>query len=223
VLVNDRLGFMRKLYLVRHMETAWNEQQRYIGVTDLPLSEAGVKNAQLLAEFLKTKPIKKLFSSQMLRARQTANFLAKKLNCPLMVEPLLNEINFGCWEGLTFNEIAAAYGELSKVWLINPFAVTIPGGEGWDSFVFRVRKGWEKVKKACLNESVLVTHAGCIKLILSWELNLELEKGWQIKQDKGAVNILDLDKEGQAKVLALNSTAYRREKTISEGLPWSQQ
>jgi broad specificity phosphatase PhoE len=41
------------------METAWNEQQRYIGVTDLPLSEAGVKNAQLLAEFLKTKPIKK--------------------------------------------------------------------------------------------------------------------------------------------------------------------
>lgn len=201
---------MRKLYLVRHMETVWNEQQRYIGVTDLPLSAAGVKNAQLLAEFFKAKPVKKLFSSEMLRARQTANILAKKLNCPVTVEPLLNEINFGSWEGLTFNEIASNYRELSKAWLKNPFTVTIPGGESWDSFVARVKKGWEKVKKACVNESVLVTHAGCIKLILSWELNVELEKGWRIKQDKGAVNILDLNKVGQAKVLTLNSTAYRQ-------------
>lgn len=206
---------MRKLYLVRHMETVWNEQQRYIGVTDLPLSAAGVKYAEALADFLKGKPVKKLFSSQMLRAKQTANILAKELSCSVMVEPLLNEIDFGDWEGLTFNEIATSYEELSKAWLKNPFAVNIPGGESWDSFVIRVRKGWEKVKKVCVNESVLVTHAGCIKLILSWELNIELEKGWQIKQDKGAINILDLNKKGQAKVLTLNSTAYRQAKIIS--------
>lgn len=202
--------FMKIIYLVRHMETAWNEQQRYIGITDLPLSPNGLKNAQLLAEALKDKAIKKVFSSNMLRAKQTAQILASQFSCPVITEPLLNEVNFGDWEGLTFNEIALNYRQLSQVWLTNPFAVNIPAGESWEAFLQRVKKGWERVKTQAVNESVLVTHAGCIKLILSWELKLDLTEGWQIKQDKGAVNILALNETKGSQLLALNDTGYRR-------------
>lgn len=210
MLANVGVGFVKKIYLIRHMETVWNEEQKYIGVTDLPLSKNGFKNAHLLAQAFKDKPVKKVFSSQMLRAKQTASILAQQFNCPVVVQPLLNEINFGEWEGLTFNEIEAKYYQLSKVWLTNPFSIQIPGGESWASFTGRVKSGWEKVKKASLNETVVVTHAGCIKLILALELGLGLEKGWQIKQDKGAVNILSLSQDGKNKVLALNDTAYRQ-------------
>lgn len=203
---------MLKLVLARHAETVWNEQLRYIGRTDLDLSPLGRSNAELLAAHLKETRFDMVYSSAMKRAKQTAEPIAKAQKLPLQTEALLNEIDFGYWEGLTHDEIASAYPDLVDQWMGDPFTVDIPGGEPWPSFAERVERGWAKIARTDQptrpRNILIVTHAGCIKAILGRILGLDSKVWWQIYQDKGALNHIVVD-QGSACVIRINDTDYR--------------
>jgi broad specificity phosphatase PhoE len=205
-----------KIILARHSETIWNEQLRYIGRTDLELSDLGRKHAMALAEHLSVMPVREIYASSMKRALETATLAAAGRDLTVRVEPNLREIDFGNWEGLTFNEIASAYPDLADIWIEDPYSVHIPGGESLMAFCDRVRNAWDATCRNIVagynptteDITLIVTHAGCIKIILGDIMGLDDRKAWQIYQDKGALNYIEVSRQG-ARVLQINDTLYR--------------
>ena len=95
---------MTTLLLVRHGETDWNAQGRLQGHTDRPLNERGRRQAQALAEELAGQEIAAVYSSDLARARQTAEIVSARLGLPVVVQADLREKDWGTWEGLTAAE-----------------------------------------------------------------------------------------------------------------------
>jgi broad specificity phosphatase PhoE len=89
------------LLLVRHAETDWNADGRLQGQTDRPLSDFGRRQAQRLAGELEREEIEAIYSSDLSRARETAEILGERLGLPVALDPELREKDWGTWEGLT--------------------------------------------------------------------------------------------------------------------------
>jgi broad specificity phosphatase PhoE len=89
------------LLLVRHGETDWNADGRLQGHTDRPLSDFGRRQAQQLAAELEGEELEAIYSSDLARARETAEIVAERLGLPVALEPDLREKDWGNWEGLT--------------------------------------------------------------------------------------------------------------------------
>jgi broad specificity phosphatase PhoE len=89
------------LLLVRHGETDWNADGRLQGQTDRPLSDYGRRQAQQLAEELSDEDIEAIYTSDLSRARETAEIAGARLRLPVELDPDLREKDWGTWEGLT--------------------------------------------------------------------------------------------------------------------------
>ena len=94
-----------KLLLVRHGQTDWNINRRFQGQSDVPLNEVGRQQATALANRLSREHIDVLFASDLQRAHETARIIAAQHACEIRLDARLREINFGAWEGLTYDEI----------------------------------------------------------------------------------------------------------------------
>ena len=92
---------MTTLLLVRHGETDWNADGRLQGQTDRPLSEFGRRQARKLAEELADERLEAIYSSDLVRARETAEIVGRRLGLPVVLEAELREKDWGTWEGLT--------------------------------------------------------------------------------------------------------------------------
>ena len=92
---------MTTLLLVRHGETDWNAVGRLQGHTDRPLSDFGRRQAQQLAEGLDDEELEAIYSSDLARARETAELVGERLGLPVVLDPDLREKDWGTWEGLT--------------------------------------------------------------------------------------------------------------------------
>jgi broad specificity phosphatase PhoE len=92
---------MTTLLLVRHGETDWNADGRLQGQTDRPLSDFGRRQARLLADELADEALDAIYSSDLSRARETAEIVGARLGLPVVLEPDLREKDWGTWEGLT--------------------------------------------------------------------------------------------------------------------------
>jgi broad specificity phosphatase PhoE len=90
-----------RLLLVRHGETDWNADGRLQGQTDRPLSDFGRTQARQLAEELAGEELEAIYSSDLARARETAEILAEHVGLPVLLDPDLREKDWGTWEGLT--------------------------------------------------------------------------------------------------------------------------
>jgi broad specificity phosphatase PhoE len=89
------------LLLVRHGETDWNADGRLQGQTDRPLSDFGRRQALQLAEELADEELEAIYSSDLARARETAEIVAKRVGQAVALDPELREKDWGTWEGLT--------------------------------------------------------------------------------------------------------------------------
>lgn len=92
---------MTTLLLVRHGETDWNADGRLQGQTDRPLSDFGRNQARKLAEELAGEPLEAIYSSDLVRARETAEIVGERLGLPVVLDAELREKDWGTWEGLT--------------------------------------------------------------------------------------------------------------------------
>ena len=163
---------MLKLYLVRHGETAWNQFYRYQGHTDVPLSETGFKQAQLVACRLIAKPLTAVYASDLSRAQQTAEIIAAGHGLTVTADPALREVNYGLWEGLTLAEINAQYPGLRDKWLTDPENMAVPGGESLGAVRDRAVAFIEKIRQQHPDGTVvIVTHGGLIAMLLLTYLN----------------------------------------------------
>ena len=163
-----------KLLLTRHGETDWNLQRRIQGSTDTDLNENGRSQAMQLAENLLAsgKPPEIIYTSGLKRARETAEIAAKRLRIPCLVHPGLEEIGFGLWEGLTWEQVETRYPELYHIWHTDRRYGHPPKGESYQDLLDRVIPALQDiVKREGGSDSerriLIVTHSAVIMSLLS--------------------------------------------------------
>jgi broad specificity phosphatase PhoE len=151
------------LLLVRHGETEWNRAGRWQGHSDTPLNDAGREQARNLAAELSDVDV--VYSSDLARARETAEILAEPLGLEVQLDPRLRERGFGAWEGKTSAEIEADFGEEHARWL----AGTAPGAEDaepFSDFAARVHAFLDETLERHPDETVLiVAHGGSVRAV----------------------------------------------------------
>ena len=123
---------MTILYLIRHGETGGNFEGRFQGIVDNPLNESGIRQAQMLGMAFSLSQVDVLYTSPLLRARQTAEIIAQMHGLQKLtpiVEPGLTELNGGELEGRRFSELREKYPEVIDAMFHRPAALECPGGE----------------------------------------------------------------------------------------------
>ena len=156
-----------ELLLVRHGETEQNKNYIIQGHTDTDLNAQGIKKAAATAEFLKDFDYHHIYSSDLRRAKKTADFIANHLNLEINESEKIREINFGNWEGLNLEEISDKFPEALKAWKEDPLTNGPPGGENITQFAARINMFFNELLEIHQGEKIIVvTHGGVIKMYL---------------------------------------------------------
>lgn len=159
------------LTLIRHGETEWNATGRWQGWTDVPLSDVGKQQARRLAPRLARRTFDRVYSSDLTRARQTAE-LALPALAPTP-EQRLRELHFGRYEGYTFEEVKAD-GDYAE-WHRDTWGRPAPaGGESFETVAQRLR---EWIDEQPNGEIIAFTHGAAIRALV-WSL-LEWPRAYQ--------------------------------------------
>lgn len=200
---------MLRIFLVRHGQTTWNIEGRYQGQEDTPLSELGLKQAQLLAEGLKNVHLDVCISSPLERSFKTCQYCAALHGLPVAQDARLLEINHGDWEGVLSTDIEKRYPLEFAQWHSAPQLVTMPGGgESLDDVRRRARAAFDEYAAKYDGKNVLVAaHDAVNKAIICDLMGLGMEHFWQIKQDNTCINVLE-HSEGNWRLVLLNSTCH---------------
>ena len=190
---------MHHLYLCRHGETPWNAERRIQGRTDISLSQKGLAQAQALARFFGTdKPnARVIVSSPMMRARQTAECIARATGIELVIDDDLTEIHTGIYTGRTYEELADDPGWQRH--LEDPWHEGYgEGGECAESVRDRVVRCLGKYEDA-----IWVSHASPIRHILMYLLDIPSQHLYHIAIENAAATYLTF-RNGHVKLRYLN-------------------
>jgi len=149
-----------KLLLLRHGQTDWNLQRRYQGQIDINLNKTGISQAIDAANSLIGQKIDSLYSSDLSRAVQTANEVAKVVNLPIKKDARLREIKQGLWEGKLIDEITNNQSELVNSIYEHPFQFQKPGGESIGDLADRVWQCLHDIAADHSSQTVVVVSHG---------------------------------------------------------------
>jgi broad specificity phosphatase PhoE len=179
---------MTELVLARHGQTAWNVVEVFRGRSDVDLDETGLKQAELLAEYLRERKIEAVYSSPLKRALKTARAIASRHKLEVITTQGLNDLKFGEWEGLPVTEVREKYATLFTEWIEKPHLVEIPGGERLDDVTRRVLAFVNDVIKRHKGTVVLVSHRVVHKVLILALLGMDNSYFWNIKLDTAAMS-----------------------------------
>lgn len=173
---------MTRLLLIRHGETEWNRLGRWQGQTDVPLNEAGRRQAASLASRLQDERLEAIYSSDLRRARETASALAKATGAPLVEDARLREIHLGAWEGLLFDEIRLRDGDHLDRFRARPTEERAPQGEGVPDVRRRVLAALREIVQRHPDGAVaLVSHGLALAVVKTHVLGLPLDRVWEVE------------------------------------------
>ena len=182
----------RKILLIRHGRTDWNDAHRFQGHSDIPLNDSGMAQAEKLGKRLAGWPFDVVYTSPLLRARQTAEAVAVRHGkTPVVLEGLV-EINFGCWEGLHLKSIREKDQEVLQAWLKDPFSCMPQGAETWQDIRSRVEGAVEEIFRTRHERIVIVSHGGIMRALYAVMLNLDPHSVWNLKTSNCAISGIEV-------------------------------
>jgi alpha-ribazole phosphatase len=199
---------MLSLLLVRHGVTDWNVQRIYQGQSDVPLSDVGRKQAELLSKRLVKQNIDAVYASDLKRAWETANIIGEKIGAEIIPEPRLQEMNFGILEGLTLDEAQSRYPDVIKAWL-QDYNLPPPNGETMDAFSARVSSFLDDLQKIHVDQTILlVAHGGSLSELVRLFLGISVERRWSFTLDNASLSELILGDDGYPLLKRLNDICH---------------
>jgi len=152
---------MTQFWLARHGQTDWNVEGRWQGqAAPMPLNAAGRAQVEALAACLSGLSFEALFSSDLTRARETAEIIGRRIGLPVMVDPRLREINLGAWEGMLGTDVARLYPAELAERERDPAYARAPGGESAAEVAARVWAAADDIARAHPTGPVLVISHG---------------------------------------------------------------
>jgi alpha-ribazole phosphatase len=163
-----------RLLLARHGETEYNRQWRYQGRTDLGLNRLGQKQAESLRQRLAREPIDLIYTSGLRRAAETAGTIARGRGVRVVPCQSLAEIDFGRFEGMTYEEITEGYPE----WQPGGFSFAEYGGENLEQMARRIGMFLEKLRRDNPEDAnvLIVAHSGPLRVLLCLLLGIDIGK-----------------------------------------------
>lgn len=177
------------IYLLRHCEIDAGPGRRFIGQTDLPLNEAGRRQAREWREALKGMPWKGVFCSDLARSRETAGIIAgAEAACHVL--KAFREIYLGSWEGERQADIRARFPD---PWAARGEAMDTfrpPGGESFADLEARVMPAFEELSEFPEGPLLVVGHAGVNRVILCRLLGMPLSHLFRLEQDYGGLTLI---------------------------------
>src|SRR5215203_650170 len=169
------------ILLARHGETDWNAVGRWQGHTDRALTERGRRQAVELAERLANDAIDAVYSSDLLRAVETAEPVAKRLGLPLQTLPELREVDVGTWAGLTRDEVAERFPDGFRRW--SEWQTGWEDGETYDEMGERVVGAILRLAGEHPGERILVvSHGGAIRALHAAAAGIDIATFRQLRQ-----------------------------------------
>ena len=165
-----------EIILIRHGETEWNSQQRMQGHSNSDLSSVGQAQIQALGQWMKIVPFDHIYSSDSLRAKQTAEAITQFSGHELQFDQRLREKNLGVFEGLTSEEARERHPEVFHLFKTAGSKYVIDEGESTQQLQDRALEIVNEIRIKHPEERVLlVTHGGFIRVVMKHSLGLSLE------------------------------------------------
>jgi len=184
---------MLRILLIRHGETEWNRERRIMGTEAIGLNETGRLQSLHMKEALGGVPVDLVYSSPVLRARETAEVLCEERDLDPLLDKRLEEIAYGEWVGKTFEEVQAMPGYTPYYKRLDtPVA---PQGETLYQVRDRAMAFTQDIKKNTDAETVLVvSHADWIKVLVMEILEIPFQNIWKFRIDNVSVSLLESEK-----------------------------
>lgn len=162
---------MTNIIIVRHGEVAGNtgDKPAFVGWSDLPLTTRGELQSQAVADALHTEDVAAVYSSDLQRARITAERIAQKHDLEVATDVDLREVNYGKWEGLGEAELLSEYSAQWQARQNDPWNVAAVEGECYSQMWARFLPRWEAMVQRHHDETaVFVGHNGLIRMLLCY-------------------------------------------------------
>ena len=185
-----------RVILIRHGETDWNAEGRIQGHLPIPLNERGLAQAEAVAARLQAIPFAALYSSDLLRAHQTAQAVARASGHRIRTDPRLREWDLGILSGLMRTVAADVHPEAFGIFRSRIVDEPVPGGESIRARFERVTEAVEDIASAHPGETVaVVSHGGPLGDCYRRAIGAPLESQLKIDLFNAGINRLRLDGE----------------------------
>jgi broad specificity phosphatase PhoE len=197
----------RTLLFIRHGQSTWNVEHLLPGqLPGIALTEKGREQAELLAEALKVLPITAIISSPLERAYDTAAYLARPHDLPVLLEDDLKDTDIGPWTGKKYDELYKT-DPTWKAFVHDPTR----GPEGVETFPLVQQRAVSAVERWLSREEVgnypaFVAHADVVKLLLAHYMGLEVARAGFLFIENASVSMVELAEEQQPRVVAIGWT-----------------
>jgi broad specificity phosphatase PhoE len=200
---------MTRFILVRHGQTIWNQQERFRGLSDVPLDEVGLAQAEATGRRLaKDVQPAAVYSSVVWRARQTAEAIARPHGLAVQLLPGIADIDFGLLQGLTVQEATVRWPAVVESWMISPHHTRFPEGERLGALRERAASTLAQLGARHPNDAIiLVGHTVINRVILLYVMGLGNERFWRLSQSTCAINVFD-SQDGEFTMVSLNDTCH---------------
>lgn len=181
-----------RIVLVRHAQPTDDVLGRCYGALDVGLSARGRRQARLLARTLAPVALAALYTSPSRRALDTATAVAAAHGLAPVIDERLRELDFGDFEGRSYDEIERRQPEIYRQWMATPTLVQFPGGESYSDLRIRTLAALEEIRTARPGEvSTVVAHAGVLRTMIASCLQMPPEATFRLDQSHGAISVID--------------------------------
>jgi len=165
---------MSRVFFIRHAETEM--AGRFCGHSDPGLNARGREQLRDLVQLLSDESIDQVYSSDLRRARSTAEAIAAKR---VLLRPALREIDFGRWEGLSWQQVEQADPEYAREWIAAFPHLPAPAGESFHAFETRILAELNQLLGENRGPIAVVTHAGVLRVVLRHLFSCSNQEAWQ--------------------------------------------
>lgn len=173
---------MTAIWLLRHGQTDWNLQGRWQGQASFApgLNETGFAQARSAAEELSGNQFSAIYSSDLLRARQTAEAIAECHGLPVLVDERLREVNLGEWEGMLSGEVKARYAKELEERERDPLHARPPQGETLAEVAERARAAVDDIlQKQAQGPILIVSHGLTLASLICMSSHIPLKQAYE--------------------------------------------
>lgn len=185
-------GVTGRIILVRHGAPIAAARGMVYGKLDVGLSEERKAQIAETVRWLKKFDLSAIYASPRIRAAESAKLAAQEFGLNVAVENRFAEIDFGDFEGATYDDVKKRFPEIYDLWMTRPTEVEFPNGESFPAMRRRVLEAIDEIKMRHTDQTTAVfSHGGVNRIVLAEALNLPTENLFRLDQNYGCANVID--------------------------------